>query len=93
MRRDVAYRRWIVVASTASFVSGLALWAAGEYPFALCGLAAGAFHVLWGMDLPALVRGRLRRRAIVIPRLQPMRASPPPKTLVQRLRVVWRRHG
>ena len=93
MRRDIAYRRWIVVASAASFVSGLALWAADERPFAACGLAAGAFHVLWGLDLPALVRGRLRRRAIVIPRLQPMVPPPSQRTFAQRLRTLRGRHG
>ena len=93
MRRDVAYRRWIIMASAASFVSGLALWAAGERPFAACGLVAGAFHVLWGLDLPALVRGRLRRRAIVIPKLQPMGVSSPRRTLAQRLRALRGRHG
>lgn len=93
MRSDVAYRRWIVVASAASFVSGLALWAADERPFAVCGLVAGAFHVLWGLDLPALVRGRLRRRAIVIPRLRPMGVPPPSRSLAQRLRAPRGRHG
>ena len=93
MRPDRAYRMWIAIASGLSFASGLALWVAGERPFALCGLAAGAFHALWGLDLPALLRGRLRRRAIVIPRLQPMVASPPQRSFAQRLRALRGRHG
>lgn len=93
MRPDRAYRMWIAIASGLSFASGVALWAAGEHAFALCGLAAGTFHMLWGLDLPALVRGRLRRRAIVIPRLQPMGASPPHRTLAQRLRALRGQHG
>ena len=93
MRRERAYRVWIASACLASIASGLVLWVTGEHPFGLCGIAVGGFHALWAIDLRALVRGRLRRRAIVIPRLQPMRASPPPRTLAQRLRAVWRRHG
>lgn len=93
MRRDVVYRGWRVLACLLSIVSGVALWVAGERLFAVLGIAAGAFHALRGMDLPALVRGRLRRRAILIPQLRPMLILPPPRTLAQRLHAAWRRHG
>lgn len=93
MRREVVYRAWIALACLLSFASGAALWMAGERPFAVCGLAAGGFHALWAIDLRALVHGRWRRRAIVIPRLRPMVVSPPPRTFVRPLRTMRRRHG
>ena len=93
MRREVVYRAWIVLACMASIASGVALWGMGERPFAMCGLVVGGFHALWAIDLRAFVRGRVRRRAIVIPRLRPMVVSPPRRTLAHRLCERWRRHG
>jgi hypothetical protein len=87
------YRGWIVVACVASIVSGAALWMAGERPFGAFGIAAGLFHAVWGLDLRALVRGRWRRRPIVIPTLRPIVVSPPRHTRLQRLRVWGRRRG
>ena len=93
MRRERAYRVWIALACSLSIVSGAVLWEMGERPFAMCGIAVGGFHALWAIDLRALVCGRLRRRAIVIPRLQPMGVSSPRRTLAQRLRALRGRHG
>lgn len=93
MRRESMYRGWIVVACVASIVSGAALWMAGERPFGAFGIAAGLFHAVWGLDLRALVRGRWRRRPIVIPTLRPIVVSPPRHTRLQRLRVWGRRRG
>ena len=93
MRRESMYCGWIVVACVASIVSGAALWMAGERPFGAFGIAAGVFHALWGLDLRALVRGRWRRRPIVIPTLRPIVVSPPHRSLAQRLRAWSRRHG
>ena len=93
MRREAMYRGWIVCACVASIVSGAALWMAGERPFGAFGIAAGVFHALWGLDLRALVRGRWRRRPIVIPTLRPIVVSPPHRSLAQRLRAWSRRHG
>lgn len=93
MRRESMYRGWIVVACVASIVSGAALWMAGERPFGAFGIAAGLFHAVWGLDLRALVRGRWRRRPIVIPTLCPIVVSPPRHTRLQRLRVWGRRRG
>jgi hypothetical protein len=62
---------------------------AGERPFGAFGIAAGVFHALWGLDLRALVRGRWRRRPIVIPTLRPIVVLPPHRSLAQRLRA-WR---
>ena len=93
MRRESMYRGWIVVACVASIVSGAALWMAGERPFGAFGIAAGVFHALWGLDLRALVRGRWRRRPIVIPTLRPIVVSPPHRSLAQRLRAWSRRRG
>jgi hypothetical protein len=87
------YRGWIVVACVASIVSGAALWMAGERPFGAFGIAAGLFHAVWGLDLRALVRGRWRRRPIVIPTLRPIVVSPPRHTRLQRLRAWGRRRG
>jgi hypothetical protein len=87
------YRGWIVVACVASIVSGAALWMAGERPFGAFGIAAGVFHAVWGLDLRALVRGRWRRRPIVIPTLRPIVVSPPRLTRLQRLRAWGRRRG
>jgi hypothetical protein len=87
------YRGWIVVACVASIVSGAALWMAGERPFGAFGIAAGLFHAVWGLDLRALVRGRWRRRPIVIPTLRPIVVSPPRQTRLQRLRAWGRRRG
>ncbi|TXI48422.1 MAG: hypothetical protein E6Q50_10540 [Lysobacter sp.] len=89
MRREAMYRGWIVCACVASIVSGAALWMAGERPFGAFGIAAGVFHALWGLDLRALVRGRWRRRPIVIPTLRPIVVLPPHRSLAQRLRA-WR---
>jgi hypothetical protein len=69
MRRE-AYRLWIAVACSVSVASGIALWFLGEHMFGAFGIAAGAFHVLCGIDVRALVRGRWRRRPIVIPQLR-----------------------
>jgi hypothetical protein len=93
MRRESMYRGWIVVACVASIVSGAALWMAGERPFGAFGIAAGLFHAVWGLDLRALVRGRWRRRPIVIPTLRPIVVSPPRHTRLQRLRAWGRRRG
>jgi hypothetical protein len=87
MRRESMYRGWIVCACTASIVSGAALWMSGERPFGAFGIAAGLFHALWGLDLRALVRGRWRRRPIVIPTLRPMVVSPPRRRFAPRLRA------
>jgi hypothetical protein len=93
MRRERMYRIWIVFACLASIGSGLVLWAAGERAFGAFGIASGLFHALWGWDVRALVRGRLRRRPIVIPQLRPIVISPPRRSLVQRLRAWARRDG
>ena len=89
MRRESMYRGWIVCACVASIASGAVLWMAGERPFGAFGIAAGVFHALWGLDLRALVRGRWRRRPIVIPTLRPIVVSPPHRSLAQRMRA-WR---
>jgi hypothetical protein len=93
MRREALYRVWIAVACVASVVSGVALWIAGERAFGAAGVAAGVVHLWWGLDVAARVRGRLRRRAIVIPQLRPSVVAPPRRSLVQVLRACWRRHG
>ena len=69
MRRE-AYRIWIAFACSVSVASGVALWVVGEHMFGAFGIAAGAFHALWGIDAVARLRGRWRRRPIVIPRLR-----------------------
>lgn len=69
MRRE-AYRIWIAFACSVSVASGLVLLVEGEHMFGAFGIAAGAFHALWGIDAAALLRGRWRRRPIVIPRLR-----------------------
>lgn len=69
MRRE-AYRVWIAFACSASIASGTVLWVAGEQVYGAFGIAAGVFHVLCGVDLRALLRGRWQRRPIVIPRLR-----------------------
>jgi hypothetical protein len=93
MRRERLYRAWIVCACIASIGSGLMLCANSERAFGVFGIASGLFHALWGWDVPALVRGRLRRRPIVIPQLRPMVVSSPRRSLVQRLRAWSARHG
>jgi len=93
MRRERLYRVWIVCACIASIGSGLVLWAAGERAFGALGIASGLVHALWGWDVPALVRGRLRRKPIVIPRLRPFVVSPPRPSFVQRLRARVRHRG
>jgi hypothetical protein len=93
MRRERLYRAWIVCACIASIGSGLMLWAAGERAFGALGIASGLVHALWGWGVPALVCGRLRRRPIVIPQLRPMVVSPPPRSLLHRLRTWARRRG
>ena len=93
MRREVAYRGWIVFACVFSILSGAMLWMTVERQFAVLGIAAGIFHALWGLDVHALVRGRWRRRPIVIPQLRPMVVSQPKRALAQRLRAGWSRHG
>ena len=90
MRRERLYRAWIVCACITSIGFGVMLWANGERAFGVFGIASGLFHALWGWDVPALLRGRLRRRPIVIPQLRPMVVSPPRRTLGQRLRT-WAR--
>ena len=89
MGRESIYRGWIACACVASIVSGTVFWIAGERPFGALGIAAGVFHALWGLGLRALVRGRWRRRPIVIPTLRPIVVSPPHRSLAQRLRA-WR---
>lgn len=93
MQRERLYRVWIVCACIASIGSGLALWAVSERAFGAFGIASGLVHALWGWDVPALVRGRLRRRPIVIAQLRPMVISPPRRSLMQRLRTWARRRG
>jgi hypothetical protein len=94
MRAETIYRVWIVLAAVSSILSGAGLWLMDERTLACCGIAAGAFHLLWGLDVSALLRGRWRRRAIVIPRLRPPQAHRPPRpALASRLRAAWRRHG
>lgn len=93
MRRERLYRVWIVCACIASIGSGLALWAVGERAFGAFGIASGLVHALWGWDVPALVRGRLRRRPIVIAQLRPMVVPPPRRSLMQCLRTWARRRG
>jgi hypothetical protein len=93
MRCEAMYRGWIVFACLASIGSGIALWAAGERAFGAFGIAAGVFHVVWGLDARALIRGRWRQRPIVIPQLRPMIVSTPRRSLVQRLRAWGRRRG
>lgn len=89
MRRESIYRGWVVCACVVSILSGVWLWVTGERPLGAFGIAAGVFHALWGRDLRALVRGRWRRRPIVIPTLRPIVVSPPHRSLAQRLRA-WR---
>ena len=89
---DLGGRR-IIKTRVFSILSGGMLWMSGERLFAVFGFAAGIFHALWGLDAHALVRGRWRRRAIVIPQLRPMVVSPPKRSLAQRLCAWWRRHG
>lgn len=93
MRRESIYRGWIVCACVASIVSGACLWGMGERPFGAFGMAAGVFHALWGLDPRALVRGRWRRRPIVIPTLRPIVVAPPRRSFTQRLRAWSRRRG
>jgi hypothetical protein len=89
MRREQIYRGWIVLACVGSMLSGAWLWASGERPFGAFGIVAGVVHALWAVDVPALVRGRVRRRPIVIAQLRPIVVSPPHRSLAQHLRA-WR---
>jgi hypothetical protein len=89
MRREQIYRGWIVLACVGSMLSGAWLWASGERPFGAFGIVAGVVHALWAVDVPALVRGRVRRRPIMIAQLRPIVVSPPHGSLMQRLRA-WR---
>jgi hypothetical protein len=94
MRPETIYRLWIAFAAASSILSAAGLWLLGERTLAWCGIAAGAFHLLWGLDVPALLRGRWRRRAIVIPCLRsPLAQCPPRLALVSRLRAPWRHRG
>jgi hypothetical protein len=93
MRREALYPIWIAVACIASVVSGVALWVADERAFGAAGVAAGVVHLWWGLDVAARVRGRLRRRAIVIPQLRPSVVAPPQRSSLHPLRAWWRRRG
>ena len=84
------YAFWIALAALASIASGVALLLADERTFGMFGIAAGAFHVLWALDVPARLRGRWRRRPIMIPTLRPVVVSPPRRGFAQRL-CAWRR--
>ena len=70
MRRDAVYRLWTSVVAIAACASGLVLWLHGERITGAFGLATSLLHALWAIDVRTLVRGRWRRRPIVIPRLR-----------------------
>lgn len=70
MRREVVYRVWTTAVVIAACVSGLVLWLHGERLMGAFGLATSLVHALWAIDVRALVRGRWRRRPIVIPQLR-----------------------
>ena len=70
MRREAVYRLWTSVVAIAACASGLVLWQQGEHLMGGFGLATSLLHALWAIDVRALVRGRWRRRPIMIPRLR-----------------------
>lgn len=87
MRREEVYRLWTTVVAIAACASGLVLWLHGERLMGGFGLATSLLHALWAIDARALVRGRWRRRPIVIPTLGPTVVSPPRRSLAQRARA------
>ena len=93
MRREAAYRVWTACVGIAACASGIVLWQHGERLVGGLGLATALLHALWAINVRAMARGRWHRRPIVIPQLRPMVVSPPQRSLAQRLRAWWRRHG
>jgi hypothetical protein len=93
MRREAVYRIWTACVGIAACASGIVLWQHGERLVGGLGLATALLHALWAIDVRGMARGRWQRRPIVIPQLRPMVVSLPQRSLAQRLRAWWKRHG